>query len=129
MKSFLSSLITLFILSGFIIIFGFAIGELIHGKHSYKDNITYVVDGDTFHLRNSGDVRLKRIDAYEIGTKKGQKAKGYVHKLIEDCDWIKVITKDKHGYYNRLLAEVENCRGVNIGTALLTKGYAEIYKP
>jgi endonuclease YncB( thermonuclease family) len=107
---------------------GFWVINSMHGKHSYKDNVAYVIDGDSLQLHNSGEVRLKNIDAYEWDTEKGREAEEYVHELLEDCDWVQVTTRGKHGYYDRLLAEIKNCRGINIGKALLNKDLAVPYR-
>lgn len=92
------------------------------------DKVMYVIDGDTLNLEDHGDVRLEYIDAPEIGTERGGKAERYVQKLLKDCEQVKVITDGEYGYYNRLLAEIETCEGVNIGDALLKKGLAEPYR-
>lgn len=119
----------IFLLIPLVALLLFAITSVIpRTETSTWDKVMYVVDGDTFYLENYEYVRLENIDAPEIGTEKGEQAERYVQKLIKDCEQVKVITDGERGYYDRLLAEVETCEGVNVGQALLEKGLAEPYR-
>lgn len=81
--------------------------------YTYKAYVTKIVDGDTvkvdidlgFHIVTNQTLRLRGINAFELTTRKGRKAKKFVRDALSECDCIVIKTyhRDK---YSRFLADV-----------------------
>ena len=77
--------------------------------YTYAARVVKVIDGDTLKVEAKlGEtawirkkLRLRRIDAPEIDTPEGKKARDFVVKTLEDCPWIviKTYSTDIHDRY------------------------------
>lgn len=98
--------------------------------YTYKATIIRVIDGDTVKaivdlgLRVSIEltVRLVGINAPEIKTEEGKRARDYL-RLLENRDVIIKTHKDPRDKYGRWLGEVHS-NGDNINSLMVTMGYA-----
>ncbi len=90
----------------------------LHKKYSeklytYRAIVEKIVDGDTLDVRIdvgfgiylNERIRLKSIDAPEIKTQEGKRAKVFLEKYLSQCPLI-VIRTHKAGMYGRWLADV-----------------------
>ena len=105
------------------------------GESSFEVDVTAkvykVVDGDTFDAFPIGRVRLADVNAPELDTDAGQKAKKFLTELILgekvylDVDDVKVMDR-----YNRIVAVVyvryNSTHLLNVNKYLLEKGYAAV---
>ncbi len=81
--------------------------------YTYKALVEKVVDGDTLkvHVDLGFDVwtrqtlRLRGIDAPEVGTRAGDEAKAFVQSILKEADEI-VIRSSRSDKYDRYLADV-----------------------
>lgn len=81
--------------------------------YTYQARIKRVTDGDTLHLRVdlgfrswiTQTFRLRGIDAAEVGSALGRKAKQFVQEIFEANPWV-VIKTYKDDKYGRFLADV-----------------------
>ena len=116
--------------------------------YTYKAYLTRVVDADTpwaeIDLGLGGvtlqKMRLRGIDAPEINTAAGRKAKRFVEKLLKPCPFIIVKTyKDQSDKYDRYLVDVYFLAGESdpavvaatgeyLNQRLLDEGLAVAYK-
>ncbi|MBN1699641.1 MAG: thermonuclease family protein, partial [Spirochaetales bacterium] len=81
--------------------------------YTYSGSVVETVDGDTlwvnldlgFETRTKQKVRLRGINAEDITTEEGKKAKEYTEERLKQCDYVIVKTywRDK---YNRYLADI-----------------------
>lgn len=83
-------------------------------QFTYRAEVQKVIDADTFKVRidlglggsfSRQKIRLKGIDAPEIDTNKGKKAKAYVAKALKGLEFI-LIRTSKSDKYDRYLADV-----------------------
>ncbi|TGK29527.1 DUF1016 family protein [Leptospira gomenensis] len=111
--------------------------------YTYKAFLEKIVDGDTllvtidlgFHIFIQQRLRLRGLDAPELGTKEGASAKRFVEAQLKNCSFllIKTYGSDK---YDRYLVDViylknENDvsivmkNGLFLNQEILNKGFAE----
>ena len=101
--------------------------------YEYRAIIDRVIDGDTiivildlgFKTFRKERIRLLGINAPELRTAEGKKAKPYV-KQFEKKQCIIRTKKDRQGKYGRYLGEVI-VGELNLNEELLQAGLAEIY--
>ena len=105
--------------------------------YTYNAQVTQVVDGDTFHclidlgfgITFQDRVRLRRLNAPEIITTDGQRAKKVLERLLFSSPVghivIKVSKTDDHDQYGRYLVDVW-ANNQNIEQALLASGIFEV---
>jgi len=83
-------------------------------QFTYHAEIKKVIDADTFKVRidlglggsfSRQKIRLKGIDAPEVNTKEGKKAKAYVEKVLRGLPLVTILTS-KSDKYDRYLADV-----------------------
>lgn len=85
----------------------------------------YVVDGDTFHINYDFKVRLYCIDAPEINTTEGQKAKQKLKELLKNGNIkYQIISTDRYG---RKICKVF-ADGKDVSYELFLSGHAKVYK-
>lgn len=106
--------------------------------YTYKALIEKVVDADTlkvyvdlgFDIWVRQTLRLRGIDAPEVGTKAGDEARAFVRSLLKEADEI-VICSSRSDKYDRYLADVFIPRAVGedifLNSFLLQKGLAVRY--
>ena len=99
--------------------------------YTYKAYLTRLVDADTpwaeIDLGLGGvtlqKMRLRGIDAPEINTAAGRKAKRFVEKLLKPCPFIIVKTyKDQSDKYDRYLVDVYFLAGESDPAVVAAKG-------
>jgi endonuclease YncB( thermonuclease family) len=81
--------------------------------YTYAARVVKVIDGDTLKVkaklgeteRIRKKLRLRKIDAPEIDTPEGKKAKDFVVKALKDCPWI-VIKTYSTDIYDRYLVDI-----------------------
>jgi len=81
--------------------------------HTYAARVLRVVDGDTldalidvgFGIRVRERLRLKAINAPEINTRAGQKARAFLSEYLSRCPII-IVRTEKAGMYGRWLADL-----------------------
>ena len=81
--------------------------------HTFRAEVTRVVDGDTFwakvdygfRFRQPWKVRLRGVDAPELPTEEGERAKAWVAARLSGLPFV-VITTTKVGMYGRYIADV-----------------------
>lgn len=96
----------------------------------YKGIITRVIDGDTvvvnvdlgLRVNTQITVRMLGINAPEIKTEEGKRARDYL-RLLENRDVIIKTHKDPRDKYGRWLGEIHS-NGDNINSLMVTMGYA-----
>lgn len=89
--------------------------------------VEHVIDGDTIIMKNDQRVRLIGIDAAEIETSQGKKAKTFLKNRIEG-ERVTLQTdpqKPNKGKYDRLLRYVHH-EGTDLSALLLREGFAEV---
>ncbi|MDA9101267.1 DUF1016 N-terminal domain-containing protein [Omnitrophica bacterium] len=88
-------------------------GATIKDLFTYRADVYRVIDGDTvwaridlgFGIRTRQKLRLRGIDAPEINTKKGVKAKKFLQKMIRQAKSV-IITTSKSDKYDRYLTDL-----------------------
>ncbi len=113
--------------------------------YTYKALLVEVVDGDTvwlnidlgFNTWTTQKIRLRGIDAFELGTSAGQSAKDYVVSRLKGCKFLAVKTygRDKFTrylvdiFYAKQATDFERLtqKGKFLNEELLDKGLAEKY--
>ena len=98
---------------------------------TYQAVIERVIDADTlkvrvdlgFDLEHRETLRLRDIDAPEVGTKTGDAAKSFVQSLLKEADTI-ILHTTRSDKYDRYLADVFLSDEVFLNNLLLEKGYA-----
>ena len=102
---------------------------------TYQAVIERVVDADTlkvridlgFDLEHRETLRLRDIDAPEVGTKAGDAAKAFVQSLLKEADSV-ILHTTRSDKYDRYLSDVFFSRGneeeILLNNLLLEKGYA-----
>ncbi len=114
-------------------------------RYMYLSKVLKVVDGDTldvridvgFGIHLNERIRLKSINAPEIKTQEGKKAKAFLKDFLLQCPLI-VIRTEKEGMYGRWLADVFALpkskdpyaiteKGEFLNQVLLDKGFAKVY--
>ena len=81
--------------------------------YTYKAVVRKIIDGDTlwvtinagFGIRLRQKLRLRAIDAPELTTPRGQKAKAFVEKVLKDLSFV-IIKTYKPDKFDRYLADV-----------------------
>lgn len=103
--------------------------------YEYRAKITRIIDGDTvdaevdlgFHVVMAMKLRLAGINAPEMNTAEGKKAKSALISLIEGKK-VKILTiKDKQEKYGRYLAVILENDQNNINNWLVEQGLATPY--
>jgi micrococcal nuclease len=103
------------------------------GAHAndYPAQLVKVIDGDTVDVLVSlgldtfkkERIRLALIDAPEMDTPEGPRAKDLLRSMLEGAKEITISTRgDKRGKYGRLLAIIE-ADGVSINEVLVKNGW------
>lgn len=101
--------------------------------YTYNAKVVRVVDGDTidvivdlgFRIQQEMRLRFVDIDAYELRTEIGKKAKAFVEQILTPGREIRVTTqKDKQEKYGRYLAAIDTLDGTDINQLLITNGFA-----
>jgi len=98
---------------------------------TYQAVIERVVDADTlkvridlgFDLEHRETLRLRDIDAPEVGTKSGDLAKAFVQSLLKEADTI-ILHTTRSDKYDRYLADVFIGEDTFLNNLLLEKGQA-----
>lgn len=101
--------------------------------YNYTAKVTRVVDGDTidveidlgFDIWHKVRLRLAHIDAYELSTDMGKKARDYVKEALEGQ--MVEITTYKPDKYGRYLVEVF-VKGNSVNKNLVDIGFAKPYE-
>jgi hypothetical protein len=81
--------------------------------YTFRASVTRVVDGDTFWAKvdygfrfsQPWKVRLRGVDAPELGTEEGEQAKAWVEERLARLPFV-VMTTTKVGMYGRYIADV-----------------------
>jgi endonuclease YncB( thermonuclease family) len=97
--------------------------------YTYKAYLERVIDGDTLLVNIDVGVsvffeqrlRLRGLDAPELGTSQGATAKKFVENRLKDCDFLIIKT---HGSdkYDRYLVDVIYLKGVDNEDNVLREG-------
>lgn len=111
--------------------------------YQYRAKVNRIIDGDSIVLDidlgfdtwlNNQSVRVYGIDTPECRTRdldekaRGLLAKARVKELLKKGDMVIINTfKDKGGKFGRILAEIENVDGIDIGGCLLEEHLAVKY--
>ncbi|MDD3374350.1 MAG: thermonuclease family protein [Candidatus Omnitrophica bacterium] len=114
--------------------------------YTFKAHVERVVDGDTlvcnvdcgFGIWSRQKLRLKGIDAPEMDTVMGVKAKSFVEDVLRNCVFI-IVKTSKSDKYDRYLADIFFKEGESdagavakdgeyLNQLLMDKGLAEIYR-
>ena len=98
---------------------------------TYQAVIERVIDADTlkvridlgFDLEHRETLRLRDIDAPEVGTKAGDAAKAFVQSLLKEADSI-ILHTTRSDKYNRYLADVFIGEDTFLNNLLLEKEFA-----
>lgn len=104
-------------------------------RYCYTGTLLNVIDGDTVKMRinlrfdTSIDVylRLRGVDAMEINTKEGQKAKRALTRLLKNKTTLTVFTYH-HDRYGRYIADLITEDDTYINKQLVEKGHAQFLK-
>ena len=91
-----------------------------------ENYVDYVIDGDTFVLRNGERVRLVGVDTPEIGEFYHDEATNRLRELIEGEQVILEMDVENRDRYNRLLRYVY-VNDTFINLILVEEGYARAY--
>lgn len=111
--------------------------------YQYKARVNRVIDGDSvvfdidlgfdMWMKNQS-VRIYGIDTPEVRTRdldekhRGLMAKSHVENLLSIGDIVTINThKDRGGKFGRILAEIINIEGVDVGLDLLNENLAVEY--
>lgn len=104
--------------------------------YAYDFKLIEAVSGDTldlaidlgFYFTKAERVRLARVQAGDLKTEEGQKAKAYIEKRISEARELKVVTyKDRAGKHARYIAEII-LDGQSLNKELLTNRIVKAYK-
>lgn len=95
----------------------------------YRALVERVIDGDTllcmidagFHNWTRQRLRLRNIDAPEINTPRGKKAKAFIQESLTHCDFI-IVKTYKTDKYDRYLADVFYLNGVKYPDVVAAEG-------
>ena len=102
----------------------------------YRAKVLRVVDGDTidaevdlgFNIKLKQRFRFAGINAYEINTELGKKAKEYVEKRFAENNNECIIKSEKQGKYGRWLAWIWlKDSDITLNAELVEKGFAVWY--
>ena len=114
--------------------------------YTYAARVVKVIDGDTLKVKaRLGEtewirkkLRLRKIDAPEIGTPEGKKARDFVVNALKDCPWIviKTYSTDIHDRYLVDVFFLPGCddpaqialEGKLLNQELLDEGLAELWR-
>jgi endonuclease YncB( thermonuclease family) len=104
-------------------------------RYCYRGTPVDIIDGDTvkFRLTLTPDIsiverlRLRGIDAMEIDTKEGQRAKRALQRMLKDQTQLTVYTYH-HDRYGRYIADLITKDGTYINRQLVEKGHARFLK-
>ena len=116
----------------------FGVAQPALADHPHEAEVVRVIDGDTFEARIivgqdvflTSRVRLPRIDAPEAwdrcasATSLRQRSTERLQQLAGERVLLSNIRK---GWYNRVIADVHNMEGEDIGEILLQEGLARPY--
>lgn len=93
----------------------------------WSGKVTWVTDGDTLTIGGK-TVRLALTDAYELGTTRGEYAKGYViNQCYGKTATVTVDARQPKDAFGRTVAEV-NCPTAFLNYQILRSGYGKIDK-
>jgi endonuclease YncB( thermonuclease family) len=114
--------------------------------YTYAARAVRIVDGDTLNVEvNLGQtlwvrkkLRLRRINAPEVDTPEGKKAKEFVHRQLKGCPWV-VIKTYSTDIYDRYLVDIFYLPGCDdpakiaaegklLNQELLDEGLAEFWR-
>ena len=84
-----------------------------------KGKVAKVIDGDTFKIKGGKAIRLSKVDAPELGTRGGAKARNELEKEIGGKT---IIYKTVGKSYGRDVATV-TIRGKSVNQTMRNKGY------
>ena len=104
-------------------------------RYCYNGTLLHVIDGDTVKMRLTLhfdtfidiSLRLRGVDAMEIDTKEGQKAKRALERMLKNQTHITVYTYS-HDRYGRYIADIVTKDGAYINKQLIEKGHARFLK-
>ncbi len=114
--------------------------------YTYAARVVKVIDGDTLKVkaklgeteRIRKKLRLRKIDAPEIDTPEGKKARDFVVQALKDCPWIviKTYSTDIHDRYLVDVFYLEGCddpakialEGKLLNQELLDAGLAKLWR-
>ncbi len=101
------------------------------GKWAMKGVVVKVVDGDTIDVEGIGRIRMADINAPELSTKEGQKAKEFVKSLcLGKTVYLDIDDEKVVGKYGRIIAVVylpfNKTHLLNLNAYLVKEGYAEV---
>ncbi len=114
--------------------------------YTYAARVVKVIDGDTLKVkaklgeteRIRKKLRLRKIDAPELDTPEGKKARDFVVQALKDCPWIviKTYSTDIHDRYLVDVFYLSGCddpvkialEGKLLNQALLDAGLAELWR-
>ena len=86
-----------------------------------KARVTKVIDGDTFKVRGGKAIRLANVNAPELGTRGGAKARNELQNVIgKKTISYKTVGKS----YNRVVADVK-IAGKSVNQTMRNKGYTK----
>jgi endonuclease YncB( thermonuclease family) len=102
--------------------------------YTYKGDIERVIDGDTiwvkidlgFGVSTRQKLRLRGINAPELKTRAGKKAKRFVEEELKAVPSV-IVTTTKPDKYDRYLSDIF-CHGVCLNRRLLRAGLAELVR-
>lgn len=105
--------------------------------YQYNATVLNNYDGDTLRVNIdlglgvwafNQPIRVYGIDAYEISTTLGKKARDFVRSRIPEGSKIVINTiKDSKEKYGRYLADITLPDGTNLAAHLINEGYAVAY--
>ncbi|MDP3920339.1 MAG: DUF1016 N-terminal domain-containing protein [Candidatus Omnitrophota bacterium] len=99
---------------------------------TYKAFVTAVIDGDTlwasidlgFGFTTKQKLRLRALDAPELGSKPGRLAKNYLARKLKPATPV-IIKTTKSDKFDRYLADIWH-EGEHLNKTLVAKGYARV---
>ncbi|MCS7227750.1 MAG: ComEC/Rec2 family competence protein, partial [Endomicrobia bacterium] len=92
-----------------------------------KEYVKRIIDGDTFETVSGEKIRLAGVNAPEINTLEGQRAKEFLEKILLNKEISLLIQEDfMFDIYDRILAVVF-VDNINVNKLLLEEGFAEFY--
>ncbi|MBN2344307.1 MAG: thermonuclease family protein [Deltaproteobacteria bacterium] len=104
-------------------------------RYCYQGNPVHIIDGDTVKMRLQltptiaivEKLRLRGVDAMEVDTPEGQKAKRALTRLLKNQTDITVYTYS-HDRFGRYIADLVTSDGAYINKQLVEKGHARFFK-
>jgi micrococcal nuclease len=104
--------------------------------YEYNCTVISVVDGDTIHAdvdlgcdtHMHLTLRLLGINAPEMPTTEGQRAKEHLSALLAPGGVLLQTIKDHKEKYGRYLAQLF-CNGVDVNKRMVDDGFAVVYNP